>query len=108
MFLDEAHLSFTDGLHSISESDVTESSVVIKWNHMEHNPPSILHHIIFCVDFVVDSLTSEGDRFAIGGVVGGLAVFALICVIVIAVGIILWYMSVYNRTVEFRNTPVNS
>ena len=43
MFLDEADLSSTDGLHSISESDVSESSVVIKWNHMENNPSSNLH-----------------------------------------------------------------
>ena len=46
-------------------------------------------------DLVLASLTSEGDRFAIGGVVGGLVVFALIIVVVIAVGILLWYRSVF-------------
>ena len=46
---------------------------------------------------IVDSLTSGGDRLAIGGVIGGLAVFALVCVIVIVGGIIFWYRSVYNE-----------
>ena len=42
VFLDEAYMSYTS-LQSISESDVSESSVIIKWNHMENKPTSNLH-----------------------------------------------------------------
>ena len=43
MFSDVAVLGFTDSLSSITESDVTESSIVVKWKHMENTPPSNLH-----------------------------------------------------------------
>ena len=43
MLLDETVMSSTGSLHSISESDVSESSVIIKWNHMDNNPSSNLH-----------------------------------------------------------------
>ena len=32
-----------DSLRSISESDVTETSVVVKWKHMENKPSTNLH-----------------------------------------------------------------
>ena len=48
------------------------------------------------VCFIVASLISEGDRFVIGGVVGGLVVLALISLVLTVVGILVWHRSVYN------------
>ena len=48
------------------------------------------------VGVIVASLTSEGDRFAIGGVVGGLVVLTLISLVLTVVGILVWHRSVYN------------
>ena len=50
--------------------------------------------INYFVDPIVDS---EGGKLAIGGVIG-LAVFALICVVLIVVGILVWHRSVYNMS----------
>ena len=43
MLSDKAVLGSTDSLSSIQESDVTESSIVVKWKHMENTPPSNIH-----------------------------------------------------------------
>ena len=52
--------------------------------------------------FIVES---KGDSLVIGGVIGGLAVFALVCVIVIVGGIIFWYRSVYDMTHSIIKVP---
>ena len=40
---DEVVMSHNGNLQSIAESDFTESSVFVKWKHMENNPSSTLH-----------------------------------------------------------------
>ena len=40
---DGSVMSRNDSLHSISQSGITASSVIIKWNHMKNRPPSHLH-----------------------------------------------------------------
>ena len=41
--IDKAVINSVDSLLSVSSSDVTVSSVLIKWKHIENTPPSDLH-----------------------------------------------------------------
>ena len=53
----------SDSLHSISESDVTESFVVVKWNHMENNPlPNRHRYYSYYVQYqnTVDNVWTTG------------------------------------------------